>query len=126
MLWLRSGQVLKVAILGEEGTGKSCIVARYVEGHFVRFTTPTTGADFSATHVTVTGHDYLYQLWDVGGKWRTSPGLGSEFWADVSGCILVLDVTNSASLARLADLREKIYQESSYEDIPFDLSGQQV
>lgn len=120
---LMARQVLKVAVVGEEGTGKSCIIARYVEGRFLRTTKPTTGADFSATHVTVNEQDYLYQIWDVSGKWRALPSLGSEFWTDMSGCILVYDVTNAASFQFLDALRGKVYQESSREDIPLILVG---
>ena len=116
-------QVLKVAVVGEEGTGKSCIIARYVKGLFLRTTKPTTGADFSATHVTVNEQDYLYQIWDVSGKWRTLPSLGSEFWMDMSGCILVYDVTSAASFRFLDELRGKVYRESSCEDIPLILVG---
>ena len=103
---LMARQVLKVAVVGEEGTGKSCIIARYVEGRFLRTTKPTTGADLSATHVTVNKQDYLYQI-----------------WTDMSGCILVYDVTNASSFQFLDALRGKVYRESSREDIPLILVG---
>eukprot|EP00795_Rhopilema_esculentum_P005116 gene5116-236_t len=90
-----------VCVLGDELVGKSSLIRRYVEGTFSSAPThPTVGIDFKLKYLRLNDQKILLQLWDSSGKIKYR-NLIQHIFAKVMGIILMLDVTNTKSLAQL-------------------------
>lgn len=57
----------KIAILGDSGVGKTCIVSRLVFDMYVNYTNQTIGAAFSTYKV---NDEFIYEIWDTAGQER--------------------------------------------------------
>ncbi len=57
----------KVAILGDSGVGKTCLVNRLVFNMYINYTNPTIGAAFASY---VVNDDFIYEIWDTAGQER--------------------------------------------------------
>jgi len=66
-------EVIKVAIIGPEGSGKSCLVQRFLDASFAPADTlPTIGVDFRIHNAPVDGIRTRMHLWDTTGSPRLS------------------------------------------------------
>ena len=57
----------KIAILGDSGVGKTCLVSRLVFNTYTNYTNPTIGAAFSTYKV---NDEFIYEIWDTAGQER--------------------------------------------------------
>jgi len=57
----------KIAILGDSGVGKTCLVSRLVFNMYVNYTNQTIGAAFSTYKV---NDEFIYEIWDTAGQER--------------------------------------------------------
>lgn len=113
--------VLKVSVIGDFKTGKSSVIRRYVDGSFSRLES-TLGIDFRLKDVTVGGLSYSYQIWDIY-KWTLLEDLGWDFWKDLSGCVLVFDVTRASSFCVLDKMCSSVQSVTKRADIPLMVLG---
>lgn len=113
--------VLKVSVIGDLKTGKSSVIRRYVDGSFSRLE-PTLGIDFRIKDVTVNGLTYSYEIWDIY-KWTLLEDLGLSFWKDLSGCVLVFDVTRASSFCILDKICSSVQSVTKRADIPLMVLG---
>ena len=59
----------KVVLLGDKGVGKTCLVLRFIEGHFNVRQQSTIGAFFLTKRIaTQEGHSAKIQIWDTAGQ----------------------------------------------------------
>jgi small GTP-binding protein len=98
---------VKVVLVGDTKVGKSCILARFVQGTFDRNMPPTIGAAFLAKVVTTAGGPVRLQLWDTAGqeKFRS---LAPMYYRAAAVAVLVYDVTSKTSLNGLEDWAAEI------------------
>lgn len=66
---------IKVVFLGDQSTGKTSILLRYMHDKFeegqavhVRWIQPTVGIDFMAKNITAKSTNLRLQLWDTAGQ----------------------------------------------------------
>ncbi|KAK1444776.1 hypothetical protein BgAZ_106820 [Babesia gibsoni] len=97
-----SSQRIKIVLLGEQSTGKTSIVTRFVYDHFVQQYAATIGIDFLSKVVTVNGKTMRLQLWDTAGQERFRT-LMPSYIRDSSAAIVVYDITNRESFERVKE-----------------------
>ncbi len=93
----------KVVILGHTGVGNTCLVNAYAKGYFSGNTTTTIGAAYLHRIVDV-DRDYRVsmQIWDTAGQERFHSML-PMYYRGAFGAVLVYDVTDPASMDKLAE-----------------------
>ncbi|XP_046425133.1 ras-related protein Rab-37 isoform X2 [Neodiprion pinetum] len=100
----------KVMLLGDSGVGKTCLLLRFREGHFLcgNFLS-TVGIDFRNKVVTVDGMRVKLQIWDTAGQERFR-SVTHAYYRDAHALLLLYDVTNKTSFdnirAWLGEIRE--------------------
>ena len=93
---------MKVAMLGESGVGKTCIINRYVSNTF-KATESTKGASFKPrTLSSPDGKVEIRQMiWDTAGQ-EIYRSLASFYYRDADAVVLVYDITNQKSFEALS------------------------
>ncbi|XP_020706547.1 ras-related protein Rab-37 isoform X3 [Athalia rosae] len=100
----------KVMLLGDSGVGKTCLLLRFREGHFLAGNfLSTVGIDFRNKVVTVDGARVKLQIWDTAGQERFR-SVTHAYYRDAHALLLLYDVTNKTSFdnirAWLGEIRE--------------------
>jgi small GTP-binding protein len=102
-------QLMKLIIIGDSGTGKSCLLHRFVEDAFSEEQTQTIGVEFGAKVVQLQGQRVKLQIWDTAGQERYR-SVTRGYYRGAVGCLIVYDVTCRSSYDHvskwLADVRE--------------------
>lgn len=93
-------QRVKILSLGSAGAGKSCLIKRFCERRFVSKYVETIGVDFGVAPSEYEGHQVRVNFFDLSGKSEYG-SLREEFYEDVHGVILVLDLTDRQSFLSL-------------------------
>ncbi|KAJ3602006.1 hypothetical protein NHX12_029767 [Muraenolepis orangiensis] len=116
---------LKVILIGNSGVGKSSLTNRYVNRTFPMFHRATIGTDFVTKDVNVDGVAVILEMWDTAGTERFQ-SLGSAIYRWSHCCVLVFDVTSSASFSALGAWREEFLSQGDPpdpQDFPFVVVG---
>ncbi|CAN6674472.1 ras-like protein 2 [Trichomonascus vanleenenianus] len=100
---------ISLVVLGDGGTGKSCITMRVIRSKWVDEYDPTIEDSYS-TQRTVDGKTYRLDIIDTAGQEEYRDMLGSLFGADMSidAYLLVYDITSRTSLENLEHFDELI------------------
>lgn len=88
--------LLTFSIVGDSGTGKSCLLLRYADGTYTDSYISTIGVDFKIKTTTSHGKDIKVQIWDSAGqeRFRTI----NDNWRHYRhGYIVTYDVTDKIS-----------------------------
>lgn len=97
---MTSGKVIyKVILIGDPGTGKSCLLSRYVDNIFQHLQ-PTMCLDFKQKNVTHNGQAIQVQVWDTAGMERTR-ALTKAYYRGADAILLCYDVTDVESFDSL-------------------------
>jgi DnaJ family protein C protein 27 len=92
---------IKVMIVGDAGSGKTCLIRRYCEGAFEQRYIPTVCVDYGVRALSLQGTtDVRANFYDSSG----SPSYlvaRSEFYREAEGLLLVFDVGDGGALERL-------------------------
>ncbi|XP_014258416.1 ras-related protein Rab-18-B-like [Cimex lectularius] len=91
---------LKILIIGESGVGKSSLLMRFTEDKFDPEQSLTIGVDFKTKKLTMDGNTVRLAIWDTAGQERFRT-LTPSYYRDAQGAILVYDVTQSSTFAKL-------------------------
>ena len=87
---------LKIITLGEAGTGKTCIIKRFVDNCFHEKVVATIGIDSCYRNISVYGREFRLNVVDTAGQERFLSFASSYLRAAV-GVLLVFDITNKSS-----------------------------
>ena len=102
--------IVNIIIIGDTSVGKTNLVSRFVKNEYSEDFKPTIGADFFTKIHTINNKNINVKFWDTAGqeKYRA---IGSKFYKDANGVILVYDTTNKNSYENLnkwvVELKEK-------------------
>lgn len=129
----RRKNILKIIILGDSGVGKTSLIQRYVNKKYTQQYKATIGADFSTKEVELEDINggkatATLQIWDTAGQERFQ-SLGVAFYRGADCCVLVYDVTNEKSFARLKTWRDDFLLNSNVnnpESFPFVILGNKM
>ena len=97
------GDSIKVALLGDSGVGKTCIIKRYTEDTFNENSVPTQGASYFQKLLEVNNKNINLDIWDTAGQERYR-SLGRRFYKEAYIVCLVYDITSSASFENLKNV----------------------
>ena len=95
---------LRIVLVGDEQTGKSCLIKRYCEKRFVSKYLPTIGIDYGATKIYVDKREVRIHIFDTSGN----PLFGevrNEFYKDAHGILMVFDITKRPSFESLSNYK---------------------
>lgn len=91
---------IKVVFLGEQSTGKTSILMRFMHdkfeeglGVFLPLLQATVGIDFMAKNLTVDNHVLRLQLWDTAGQERFR-SLIPSYMKDATVTFIIFDITS--------------------------------
>ena len=101
-------QKIKIALLGNEGVGKTSIIGQLTENKYNAKTNTTVGAMFINKEMVIDGVKYDLQIWDTAGQERFRT-IASIYFRDAHGILLVYDVTNKKSFDDLSFWFNEIY-----------------
>ncbi len=89
--------VVKVALLGDSGVGKTSLMVRYVEKRFDEDHTATLGINFLEKVIMTSDTAVTLSLWDLGGD-RAFSSMLPMACVDAVALVFLFDLTNRASL----------------------------
>jgi small GTP-binding protein len=124
-----SQRVLKIIVVGDMGTGKTCLIRRFVENSYSEFYRLTIGVDFANKIVqwneTTTAD---VQLWDIAGQERFG-NMTSVYYREAVGAIVVFDVTRGSTRELVPtwkkDIDDKV-RTSTGDPVPTLLIGNKI
>ena len=91
---------IKVALIGNSGVGKTCIIQRFIDNTFNEYSASTISAN-SIDKVIIRGKEkYILSIWDTAGQEKYQ-SLGKIFYKDAYIILLIYDITNQNSLDSL-------------------------
>ncbi|KAM7355472.1 RAS oncogene family member Rab19 [Cochliomyia hominivorax] len=99
--------LFKVVLIGDAGTGKTCIVERFKTGNFIERHGNTIGVDFSMKTINIEGKLVKLQIWDTAGQERFRT-ITQSYYRSANGVIIVYDITNRNSFCNLQKWIEEV------------------
>ncbi|ORC87550.1 putative small GTP-binding protein Rab11, putative,Rab11 GTPase [Trypanosoma theileri] len=122
--YAKGGELLfKVLIIGEGGTGKTCLIRRYVHSIFLPTNKATIGVDFALKDVVYppTHRSITLQLWDIAGQERYGQ-MTRVYYQAAAGAIVVADITRPETLELAVkwkqDVDSKVFLGATGKPIP--------
>jgi len=113
---------IKMVLLGDSGVGKSCLVLRFVRGHFDPSSKVTVGAAFMSHPVALPDSSTVkFEIWDTAGQERYA-SLAPLYYRGASAAAIVYDITSKDSFAK-AKYWVKELQKNASQDIVIILVG---
>ena len=92
---------LRIVLVGDEQTGKSCLIKRYCEKRFVTKYLPTIGIDYGATKIYVDKREVRIHIFDTSGN-PLFVEVRNEFYKDAHGILMVFDITKRHTFESLS------------------------
>jgi len=87
---------VKIVLLGDMSTGKTCMVLRLVNNKFDENKEPTIGAAFLVHKMPVAGRTVKLEIWDTAGQERFR-SLSQMYYRGATAAIIVYDITSATS-----------------------------
>jgi len=101
-------KVFKILILGDSGTGKTCLVRRSVHAFFTEGYRSTIGVDFSLKVLPWSEDvEIRLQMWDLAGQDRFSH-LSRLYFSKAAGALLVCDQDNQKTLEGMVRWKKEL------------------
>lgn len=85
--------VFKFIIIGDGGTGKSCMMHRFADDDYIEDTSSTIGIDFRFKTMEIYGKNVRIQIWDTAGQ-EVYRSITNTYLRGSHGIILCYDITN--------------------------------
>jgi len=93
--------VFKCILIGDAGTGKSCILHQFVENEFKKGPAKhTIGVEFGSKTVLIGGQKVKLQIWDTAGQERFR-SVCHSYYRGSTGVLIVYDITDEESFENL-------------------------
>jgi len=99
--------LFKIVLIGDCGTGKTCIVERFKTGNFIERHGNTIGVDFSMKTIKVESKLVKLQIWDTAGQERFRT-ITQSYYRSANGVIIVYDITKRSSFSNLQKWIEEV------------------
>ncbi|RSH93360.1 Ras- protein Rab-4B [Saitozyma podzolica] len=92
--------LFKLIVIGEAGTGKSCLLYHCINEAFKENSAHTIGVEFSSRTMRIGDRNIKLQLWDTAGQERFR-SVTRSYYRGAAGAILVYDITSRQSFVNL-------------------------
>jgi small GTP-binding protein len=113
-------RVFNILMVGEAGTGKTCLLLRFADDMFEPDFLSTVGVDFKQRDMTIDGRLVRLQIWDSAGQERFHH-VTQSYYRRSDGIIVVYDVTNTDSFTNVTSWIEEAHQRAP--SVPVILVG---
>jgi len=120
----RLQQGVKLVILGDMGTGKTCTIVRFCRERFVDYHDATIGASFMIKQTIIENTPIKFEIWDTAGQERYY-ALAPTYYRGAAAAIIVYDVTHQDSYERALRWIKEL-QESANRRIVIALAGNKI
>ncbi|KAF5375058.1 hypothetical protein D9758_000311 [Tetrapyrgos nigripes] len=90
--------LMKYIVIGEAGTGKSCLLHHFTHNSFKDHSQHTIGVEFSSRTIRLGEKRIKLQLWDTAGQERFR-SVTRSYYRGAAGAILVYDITKLSLIA---------------------------
>eukprot|EP00826_Nyctotherus_ovalis_P055496 TRINITY_DN736_c0_g3_i6.p2 TRINITY_DN736_c0_g3~~TRINITY_DN736_c0_g3_i6.p2 ORF type:complete len:127 (+),score=36.48 TRINITY_DN736_c0_g3_i6:109-489(+) len=112
---------VKIVMLGDSGTGKTCIINRLLYNKFDINSQPSTSSNMAGLTLKIPGTSYSIrcQIWDTAGQ-EEYRALTSMYFKDAKASIVVFDITRTKSFEGAKEWINAI-KDSQGEDIALSL-----
>ncbi|KAH7826477.1 Rab6b [Monocercomonoides exilis] len=100
----------KIIFLGDQGVGKTSLIARFMYDSFDLNYQPTVGIDFLSKSVAVDGRAMKLHLWDTAGQERFK-ALIPSYLRDTSAAIVLYDITRRPSFDNVESWIDQVRNE---------------
>ena len=114
--------IIKVALVGDYGVGKSCIVSRFTKDYFPLNEMTTLGVDFDCKIMDYKENQYKIQIWDTAGQEKFQ-SIVKSYIRDLNVCILVYDVTQYKTYINLKKWLDHVIQISDSDELYIQVVG---
>ncbi|XP_070515256.1 ras-related protein Rab-43 isoform X1 [Cardiocondyla obscurior] len=104
--------LFKIVLIGDCGTGKTCVVQRFRSGTFVERHGNTIGVDFTMKTVVIDGKKIKLQIWDTAGQERFRT-ITQSYYRSANGVIVVYDITKRSTFLSLQRWVEEVRRYTS-------------
>jgi small GTP-binding protein len=122
-------RVIKIIVVGDMGTGKTCIIRKFVESKFSEFYRTTIGVDFANKVVQWNETTTVdVQLWDIAGQERFG-SMTSVYYREAVGALVVFDMTRGSTRETVQEWKKDIddkVRTSLGEPVPTLLIGNKI
>ncbi|KAI9248620.1 ras-related protein rab-4B-like protein [Sporodiniella umbellata] len=85
--------LLKLLLVGDSGTGKSCLLYHFLENQFKKDSVNTIGMEFGTRIIHIADKSIKLQIWDTAGQERFR-ALTKSYFRGAAGALVVYDVCN--------------------------------
>ncbi|XP_073416323.1 ras-related protein Rab-4A isoform X2 [Dendrobates tinctorius] len=85
--------LFKFLVIGNAGTGKSCLLHQFIEKKFKEDSNHTIGVEFGSKIINVGGKYVKLQIWDTAGQERFR-SVTRSYYRGAAGALLVYDITS--------------------------------
>lgn len=121
LIMVEPTRVRKIAVVGSRAVGKSTMIVRFVEEHFVESYYPTIENQFNKT-IKIRGQEYNVEILDTAGQDEYSI-INQKHLIGVDGFILAYSVTNRSTFDMVSIIYDKILNYSGADSVPAVIVG---
>ena len=100
----------KICMVGVAGTGKTCLVQRYVHSIFSVKYLSTVGVKIDRKEIQVDGQTMMMMLWDLEGR-DGSHDVSNSYLRGAHGLIYVVDGTRRETYDQFFEIRDNVVKE---------------
>ena len=100
---------LKIIIVGDTFTGKTCIMNRYINDDFSSHTESTVGSTSSTKEISFNNIKYILNIWDTAGQ-EQFHSIIPVYFRDANAAIIVFDVSNPKSFHSIEFWKKMIHE----------------
>uniref|UniRef100_A0A0G4I3K2 Uncharacterized protein n=1 Tax=Chromera velia CCMP2878 TaxID=1169474 RepID=A0A0G4I3K2_9ALVE len=94
--------LFKFIIIGDAGSGKSCLLHQFIENKFKKGSSHTIGVEFGSKIIDVGGKKIKLQIWDTAGQERYR-SVTRSYYRGAAGAVIVYDISNRDSYNHLVN-----------------------
>jgi len=84
--------IFKFIIIGDAGSGKSCMLHQFIEGKQKKSSSHTIGVEFGSKILQVGNNKVKLQIWDTAGQDRYR-AVTRSYYRGAAGALIVYDIT---------------------------------
>ncbi|KAI8975638.1 ras-related protein rab-4B [Mycotypha africana] len=85
--------LFKLLLVGDSGTGKSCLLYHFLENQFKKNSMNTIGIEFGTRIIQIADKSIKLQIWDTAGQERFR-SLTKSYFRGTAGALVVYDISN--------------------------------
>ena len=112
---------IKLVVIGDFGTGKTCIINSLLGKDFDSKSPATTGASYCSKSLILEGHSFTADIWDTCGA-EAYKSLTKFFLQGAKGAFIVYEINSKCSFDNI-DSWIKILKEAIKDNIPIIIIG---